>query len=80
MNRKYDGKIFKIISSTGDFYIGYCYQKKLETYFEIIKKNYLLWKNNLKNKGKYCVLFGFFEKFGIDCNIILITIISKVFS
>jgi hypothetical protein len=72
MKREYKSSIFKIVSSTGDFYVGYCYLQKLDTHFKNIKKKYLLWKNNLNNTKYYCVLFGFFEKFGLDCEIILL--------
>ena len=72
MSRQYNGKIYKIISSTGKYYIGFCYQVSLDTHFKVIVKNYLSWKLDLKNKNKYCVLYGFFEKFGIDCEIQLL--------
>ena len=69
--REYNGKLYKIISRTGDFYVGFCYQVNLQTHFEILKKKYLSWKLNFK-RSKYCILFGFFEKFGIDCEIKLL--------
>lgn len=70
--RQYNGKIYKIISCTGEYFIGFCYQVSLKTHLKILLQNYLSWKLDLKGRNKYCVLFGFFENFGIDCKIELL--------
>ena len=67
--RNYHIKLFLLQSSCGAYFIGGCYNTNLLRYFEKLKKNYMKWKMNLMNRSKYSLIFGFFENFGIDCEI-----------
>jgi len=70
--RKYNIKLFLLSSSCGAYFIDGCYNNNLLKHFEKLKKKYVKWKMNLMNRSKYSLVFGFFEKFGIDCEIKLL--------
>lgn len=65
----YNIKIFKIYDKLGNFYITGCYNVKITTHLKRLLKFYSDWKNDLTNRKSYQVVFGFFEKYGTDCEI-----------
>ena len=70
--RIYNIKIFKIITPCNNFFITGCYGVRIETHFKRLLKFYTEWKNDLENRKTYQVIFGFFEKFGVDNTIKLL--------
>jgi hypothetical protein len=67
--RKYHIKIYRLFSPCGSYFIGGCYDTSILQHFQKLKINYMTWKMNVMNRKKYSLVFGFFEKFGIDCEI-----------
>lgn len=68
-NRTYNIKIFKITTPCNNFFITGCYNVKITSHFKNLLKIYNAWKNDLTNRKSYQIIFGFFEKYGTDCNI-----------
>jgi hypothetical protein len=68
----YNIKICKITTPCNIFFITGCYNVKIETYIKRLRKFYNEWKNDLTNRKSYQVIFGFFEKYGVDYQIKLL--------
>jgi len=65
----YNIKIFKIFDKYNNFYITGCYNVRITSYFKKLLKFYSDWKNDVTNRKSYQVVFGFFEKYGINCEL-----------
>jgi hypothetical protein len=68
-NRTYNIKICKIYDKFDNFFITGCYNVKITTHLKRLLKFYNNWKNDLTNRKSYQIIFGFFEKYGTDCEI-----------
>lgn len=68
----YNIKIYKITTPCNNFFITGCYNTRIETSFKKLLRLYNEWKLDIKNRKCYQLVFGFFEKFGTNCNIELI--------
>jgi len=69
VNKLYNIKICKITTPCNNFFITGCYNVKITTHLKRLLKIYNKWKMDLTNRKSYQVIFGFFEKYGCDCNI-----------
>lgn len=70
--REYTIKLFSLESSCGAYFIDGCHSINLLKHFEKLKIKYMKWKMNVMNRSRYSLIFGFFEKYGVDCEIKLL--------
>jgi hypothetical protein len=68
------GRVYKIISNTGDeVYVGSTFQKRLWDRFRSHKQAFGYYKEGKKSKGGFTTSFELFEKYGVDgCKIVLV--------